>query len=234
MEILITHLTRMQPGFICVAGIEPATGRHVRPVLVGARLSTVQLARHGGPFDMGAVVDLGVTSPADQPPETEDQRFEVWHARRLRYATPAEIWQAVRRPAKTSLGEIFGPALRPQGRGCAVDVGQGIASLGCLLPAERPRLFVETYAAKQNLRMRVTDGTLGGNLSVTDLRLFEDDHTTPRAAKVEEINRRIQSGVEVVLCVGLTRPFAPDGGTAYHWLQVNNLHLADDPGWRLE
>ena len=33
MEILVTHLTRMKEQCICVAGIDLATGKHVRPVL---------------------------------------------------------------------------------------------------------------------------------------------------------------------------------------------------------
>ena len=233
MEILIDHLTRMQPGFMCVAGIDPATGQHVRPVLVGARLATLLLAPYGGPFDMGALVELGPVKPAGQPPETEDQRFEAWHSRRLRYAAPAELWEAIQKCARPSFGAIFGPALRPQGRTCAVDLGQGTASLGCLNVKERPQLVVETYGTKRNLRMRVWDGALGGNLAVTDLRLFEDDHATPRTSLVDDMNRRIAAGVELILAVGLTRPFAPDGVTAYHWLQVNNLHLADNPDWRL-
>ena len=41
-------------------------------------------------------------------------------------------------------------------------------------------------------------------------------------------------GVPLALCVGLTRPFRRvDTEPAYHWLQVNNLHFADDLGWRL-
>ena len=37
-----------------------------------------------------------------------------------------------------------------------------------------------------------------------------------------------------MLGVGLTRPFAPTAGEPpLHWLQVNNLHLEDDPAWRL-
>ncbi|MCZ7577863.1 MAG: hypothetical protein M5U18_12745 [Dehalococcoidia bacterium] len=38
----------------------------------------------------------------------------------------------------------------------------------------------------------------------------------------------------VILGVGLTRPFAPgDGQSERHWLQVNALHLASNPGLRL-
>jgi hypothetical protein len=235
VEILIHHLTRMQPGFICVAGIDRSTGQHVRPVVAGARLSTVLLARHGGPFDMGAVVELGTTRAIGGPPEVEDYSFEAWHAKRMDYASPDEIWRRVRGMARTSLAEIFGPALHLHSRGSVVDAGQGSASLGCFIPSGMPQLRLEAFGAERKLRMQLTDGELGGNVSVTDLRLFEDDHITPRATKVDEVNQRLRDGVGVVLCVGLTRPFASSADTApYHWLQVNNLHLEDDPGWRLE
>src|SRR5579863_2299970 len=143
MRILIDHVTRMQPGFICVAGLDSADA-HVRPVVVGARLPALLLARHGGPFEMGALVDLGPTAPVGQPPETEDARFEPWRTQRLRYVAPEELWAAVRRCARPTFGAIFGPALRPRRRTCATAVGEGSASLGCLACAalpERPRLF---------------------------------------------------------------------------------------------
>ena len=46
--------------------------------------------------------------------------------------------------------------------------------------------------------------------------------------------RRLRSGVGVVLAVGLTR--ASGGSPDYpplHWLQVNGLHLEDEPDWQL-
>jgi hypothetical protein len=37
----------------------------------------------------------------------------------------------------------------------------------------------------------------------------------------------------VILSVGLTRPWRKQEDTAErHWLQVNNVHLQDNPLWR--
>ena len=52
MHLVITHLTRMQPGFICVAGIEPDTGKQIRPVL-GRCLTRDLLHVNGGAFEIG-------------------------------------------------------------------------------------------------------------------------------------------------------------------------------------
>ena len=46
MKIVVNHLTRMQLGRICVAGVDMATGKHVRPLLRDVRLSTQRLARN--------------------------------------------------------------------------------------------------------------------------------------------------------------------------------------------
>lgn len=229
MEIVVNHLTRMQPGHICVAGIDTATGAHVRPVIFG-RLSAALLARYGGPFDLAAVVALGPTHADGKPPEVEDQRFEPKRARRLRQLDTAAFWALLQRAARTRLRDIFGSALRPQGRACAVPAGEGIASLGCLVPAAPPTLALDT-AGKP--RVTLSDGALAANVSVTDLRLYRDDFQTPRRDAVEALAARITSGVPVIVSVGLTRPFAKDDGSPpLHWLQVNNLHLADDPIWR--
>ncbi len=66
MQILVTHVTRMAHGFCCVAGLSEREHRHVRPV-AGQRLHTGLLAPPG-PFDMGAVVELGRTHPAGARP----------------------------------------------------------------------------------------------------------------------------------------------------------------------
>jgi hypothetical protein len=48
------------------------------------------------------------------------------------------------------------------------------------------------------------------------------------------VEERLKSGVEAILSVGLTRPWQKRGDTAErHWLQVNNIHLKDDPLWQL-
>ena len=75
MRIVVNHLTRMQPSYICVAGIDVQDNEHIRPVLGRERLTVGLLARNGGAFDMGRLVDLGrwCTDPApsvslDRPP----------------------------------------------------------------------------------------------------------------------------------------------------------------------
>ena len=74
MKIVITHLTRMQKGFICVAGVDLATGQHVRPVL-RSQMRKELLARYGGPFDIGNIVELGWTKWIGTRPAMEDYLF---------------------------------------------------------------------------------------------------------------------------------------------------------------
>ena len=81
-----------------------------------------------------------------------------------------------------------------------------------------------------------TDGLVntGRALSVTDIRLYGEDHVTPVAERVQTVQARVARGVDVILAVGLTRPFSSNPSLPpVHWLQVNAIHLADDPAWRL-
>ncbi|HLZ25637.1 MAG TPA: hypothetical protein VKQ30_26225 [Ktedonobacterales bacterium] len=230
MEIVVSHLTRMQSGYICVAGIETVTGKHIRPVLRG-RLTNSLLVRYGGPFDMGAVVQLGSVRYEGRPPEVEDYAFEPVHAHRLSVAAPADFWSLLQRTALPALAGIFGPSLTSHGPGCVVARGEGIASLGCLTPASRPYLYISDAG---KIRVTVTDGQFHANLSVSDLRFYEPDQQTPARATVAAAAQRIQAGVDVLLSVGLGRPYRAAGDDVErHWLQVNNIHLADDPTWQL-
>lgn len=222
MRIIINHLTRMQAGYICVAGIDAANGQHIRPVLQG-RLTTNFLARKGGPFEIAALVDLGQVKYSGQAPEVEDHYFDHLEVRNLGVISAEEFWKKLQGIARSSITEIFGAEIQAYKNGCTVEVGAGIASLGCLIPAAPPRLFVSSYGG---IRAVVTDGNFNVDLSVTDIRFCETDHKTPKEQLMRQVNRRMQDGHPVILSVGLTRPWKyRDDTVERHWLQVNNIHF---------
>ncbi len=228
MQIVVNHLTRMQPGYVCVAGIDTSNGQHIRPVQHG-RLTTHFLALNGGPFGMAYLVDLGPVKYCGYPPEVEDHSFHFLNVRTIGVISPEEFWEQLQQVARRSIAEIFGSAIKSLGRGCIVDVGRGEASLGCLIPAAPPTL---SMTCNGQIRADITDGSFTVNLSVTDIHLYEADHKTPKENLIRQINARIQDGTPVILSIGLTRPWRhPDDIVERHYLQVNNFHLKDNVVW---
>ena len=231
MQILVNHLTRMKPGYICVAGVDINTLGHVRPVPCRGKLSNSLLKTNGGPMDVGAVVDLGLTTDAGRPPEVEDRRFDPQRATWLFDDGPDDFWDSLEEVAQEDLTEIFGPDLELWDESGTVDVGGGSASLGCLKPEGQPWLYIDH---RGTVRMVLDHLTPSVDLSVNDLRLYEKDHRTPRRDLVASLQARLEAGVGTILSVGLTRPWQKRGDVAErHWLQVNNIHLRDNPLWGL-
>lgn len=221
----------MQPGYICVAGIDSKSGRHVRPVLAGRRLDTSLLAKAGGPFDIGAVVDLGKVQHQGSPPETEDHIFEPANASLIRHLGADRFWNMLSNNAVPNLRAMFGGDLQPLGKGAVVNLNTGTVSLGCLRLKTPPKFEVNGW---DKIRAILKDGDFALDLSVTDLRLYRDDQKTPRSKLLFEVGKRVARGVPVILAVGLTRAWPkPGDDRKRHWLQVNNIHLEDDPVWRL-
>ena len=230
MQILVNHLTRMQPGYFCVAGVELDTPRHVRPVLRRGRLTTDLLRANGGPFDLGSFVDLGLTTSAGHAPELEDHRFDPTTARWLSDDEPDDFWGVIELMAQESLTDIFGTELELWDESGTVDVGEGQASLGCLKPEEQPWLYVDH---RGTVRLVLDYLMPSVDMAVNDLRLYDRDQRTPRRNLVSGLQKRLESGVETILSVGLTRPWQKRGDDAErHWLQVNNIHPEDAPLWQ--
>ncbi len=229
MKIVVNHLTRMRSGYICVAGIDPATGRHVRPIAEDDRWRRPSLVRNDGPFDIAAVVELGRAGYEGRPPEVEDHRVRPNHCHRLHDLPAREFWALLTRVARPRLREIFGDDLHPAGPGFAVDEGRGSASLGCLILSKPPILTVTSHG---DVRLSFSAAPSGPSVKVTDLRLYDGSPAMPRHDVVASLTQRMGQGVGVILSVGLGRPFQRDGDDApRHWLQVNNIHLEDDPAW---
>ncbi|HEX9039046.1 MAG TPA: hypothetical protein VF808_18840 [Ktedonobacterales bacterium] len=230
MRVIINHLTRMAPGFICVAGIDPTTGAHIRPTMRG-RLSRELLRENSGPFDIAGLVDLGEVTAEGVAPEIEDHVFRHWASRYMVTLTPDNFWTLLQRTARPTFTAIFGPDLEATGHTLSIAPGKGLASLGCLIPARQPHLAIE-YG--HSLRLLVSDGVHDLSLPVTDLRLYEADHKTIRTQAVADLNRRLLSSVTSILAVGLSRPFQKDGDAEpRHWLQVNSIHLEDHLIWQI-
>jgi hypothetical protein len=146
---------------------------------------------------------------------------------RLGHLSGPDLWAIVSDSAEGSLAAIFGADLQRDGNTASVAVGRGIRSLGHLLPRSRPALEINFGKP----RLRLTDPDLGAlRLPVTDLRLFDPDTGQLQERSLQLLTDRLRRR-EVVLAVGLTRPWAPDGEDERHWLQVNNVHLDDDPLW---
>ena len=236
VRIVINHLTRMHGGHICTAGVDLQTRRHVRPVLAGEPLPFYLMSRYGGPFEMARILELGSPRPTPVPPHIEDCVFVPACAKNVRRACPREFWKLLEELAQPTLEQIFGDCLRPSGSGAyAAEVGTGKVSLGCLRLREPAELFFkEDRRGGHRLRIKFTDGRLCVEASVTDLRLFAEDHATPNAAAVRAANQGLRNSRGAILCMGLTRPYSPGPPQPErHWLQVNNLHLEDDPLWTM-
>ncbi|HUT94738.1 MAG TPA: hypothetical protein VMY37_35100 [Thermoguttaceae bacterium] len=239
MRIVVNHLTRMRGGHVCVAGVDVRTDRHVRPVLRWGSLTPALLARNHGPFDMANVVDLGTVEPCPKPPHVEDHWFSPPKAELLERLGAEEFWALLYAVSKPRLRDVFGDELRPMGRSsCGTPVGQGRASLGCFRPNRRQSSpWVEKGRdGALRVRIRIDDGELHRSVAVTDLRLYGKDHATADPAAVRKLADRLRSPGAVILGVGLTRAFSSSSEQQekpVHWLQVNNVHLEDDPTWPL-
>jgi hypothetical protein len=221
----------MGPPYICAAGLHDQVA--VRAV-VGGQLHKKWLRSKGGVFAIGAVVDLGPVKHVGAAPEHEDYRFDPAVAKFAGLSDASSFWKSLEHIAQLSLDSIFGDDLVKRGRwSCAVNPGCGAASLGCLKIYGTPKMSIRGLGPRGGLRLAITDPILGKlDLGITDLRYFEDDFITINERVVESAQDRIDRGVRLLLSVGLTRATVPMENPV-HWLQVNNIHLEDDPTWNL-
>ena len=236
VKIIVNHLTRMQSGYVCAAGVDVETRRHVRLMPARGHLRPELLAVHGGTLDIAAIIDLGPAKPVGKLPEIEDCEFDLSNMQGLGPLAPPRFWNMLTQMAKTDLVSLFGRDLRTVwARSCGVDVGRGAASLGCLIPKARPSVYLRTRPGKPaQIRIGFTDGAFDVDVGVTDIRLYGEDHVTPDPEAISAAMTRLGGPDPVILSVGLTRPYTPrDDVAPIHWLQVNNIHFQDEAARKL-
>ncbi len=209
---------------ICVAGIDTATYRHVRPVTPpGDLLTRVLLRENGGPFGAGALVDIGSVAARPTAPETEDHEFDMARAKRV-----SDIDDEVYLGLLGALGEAdiraaFGSALvevRP--RKFAVPSECGKRSLA-VVPAAASELRIRS----DKLYLQLNAPATPAEVRVTDVRFYTTDLTIKRDV-VEDVNRRLTGGTRAYAMLGLARAIHDDATEQdLHWLMANGLCLVD-------
>ncbi|PWB76238.1 hypothetical protein C3F09_00750 [candidate division GN15 bacterium] len=222
MEFVVTHLTRMEYPNICIAGVDYRTLENVRIVLPFPQAFThVMLAQKGGPFDLGARLEVGEPLPHPRPPEVEDHQITLRKVRKLGYLSKESFWQLVANKARENIASVFGPTLEKTHQTYSSAAGEGHTSLGFLRLKCSAWLWVREFEDRTKIVLMCREGECRLMLPVTDLRLHALAEGFPvDKAAVYRFNRMLESASSVVLSVGLTRVWS-----GRHWLQVNNLHV---------
>ena len=239
MQIVITHLTRMGDPHICLAGIDKKW-KHWRPVLASRKSDEDWkpdrrwLRSEGGPFHLGAKVDLGDVRHEPVPPDVEDTVVDVKQVKFIEDLDREHFWKILDGLAQDSLRSIFGPELESRGlTSASMQVGTGERSLGILrLGGAKIEERFEPRKGKPEIRLVFEDPDFGKlELNVTDLRLWED-YNNPKKDRVKRIQGKLDDCL--VAAVGLTGAWGPEGKEKRHWLQVNNIFPRNDPLWERE
>lgn len=220
VTIVVTHLTRMRGGHICIAGLDTTSNKHVRPVL-GRAIERAFLTQGSSEIRIGSTIQFARMTPVPNPPEIEDCLFQIEECTLMGQVSVADIRKFCSNVARIQLTDIFGPLLHRNGRTWALPEGQGAASLGVLRGAVVGAPHVDGYG---NVRMTVDDGAGQATVPVTDLRLFKDDGETPNQRAILEM-KVVMRNRDVLLSVGVGRAWARDNEAPVHWLQVNNIHV---------
>jgi len=174
MHIVISHLTRMSAGYICVAGHEitdwaperplQITGSLKRPVLPYQHITEEMLEV----FQLGSVVDLVSVSPRPKPPHIEDVVFSPTQCRPEAVPSADAFWHVLETTAAKSLAEIFGDVLKRHNQTLYVDADKPLsaASLRAMYEYEDDPEFsedsnaVEEKEAACSLGQWITDASL--------------------------------------------------------------------------
>jgi hypothetical protein len=229
--IVITDVTRMQEGRVCIAGYD-RHGRCIRPVLPPPGIHERMLYSGDRPIIFpSAKVEFEFVQPVPQPPHTEDVRYDPTSARFVE-RQPEERW---RRLLAATLSEsvqaIFGqPILNAPGH--YVMAGCGPRSLGTIQPHHLGQVIYDLSPDdKWQYRLSFVDGQQQSfRLTITDLRWrYYCDQQRNRQQAPREIAASLLEALqsrEVYLRIGLARGWAKYPDRCY--IQLTGVYTQPD------
>lgn len=232
-QLAVTDLTRMQRGYVCVAGIDEA-GQCIR--LHMPRVHEQDLVQHGVPtlFPSAWVAcDLMDARPA--PPHTEDYRYAKGSIRFVR-RLPVDQWLALlEKSVFASVADIFEQPIVHEA-GYYVRDEQGPRSVGSVVPAAIHEVWYgpDAYkswdyrlgfydAADTYYRLKITD--LTWHRYCDTLRGPDTQPPAIAARLTQQLKAQCKAG-GIFLRIGLSRGWREHPDRCY--LQVNGIHTFPD------
>lgn len=228
--MLVTEITRVTGSKVCVAGVEKETRRRIRPIARSDDLfiPAVHLDEHGGLFKVGAVLDLGRTSPEGViKPHVEDELIQLSEAQLLRELSPAELAGVLEEVATDELKMAFGHPLELGGEdsytAAMVPIGYGDSSLACWRVSRTACPTLEMQWGYPYVTFLRGGDKFKVKLNATEY--YEPDLRTPDNRRLEDLKKLFKRGLEGYFLLGLTREYEPSGNKRGkgHWMQLNGI-----------
>ncbi len=216
----ITVVTDMNWPRLCVAGVSEYDG-WVRPVVPRGELTAEHLLKQGRWLAPGDVISVPMfPKPKRVAPHTEDHLCQLTQHDLVRTLDLAAFGETLRRYTATSVAAAFHGQLHDR----AALPGAPCPSLAAVVATEAG-LYVDEQNGK--FRLHLDDGAQRyTHLPVRDLRLMrylQQRAKLGRPPGTKLLNDRLRAASEIVVCLGLTRPWAKEGGIEQCWLQVNGV-----------
>lgn len=232
-QIVVTDLTRMQEGRVCVAGYDEQ-GRCVRPVLPPPGILECSLYLDGQavifPF---AVVTYNFVQHSPHPPHTEDILYDPSAVLGCGAVSGGERRALLCRSLSPSVASIFEQPLCVEDGHPYVAADSGPRSLGTVLISRSPQVLFQSDASGMiKPRLLFEDGAGAPyQLAVTDLtwRYYADFLQRTEKLPGNAVAVRLQAalqGAEVFLRIGLARGWSAHSDRCY--LQVTGVHTFPD------
>jgi hypothetical protein len=242
-ELLITDLTRMRDGKVCIAGLN-SNLEAIRPELPspGIMDSTLYQGDRLIIYPRAVVrFDLKPLDPKKLPslPHVEDRPWMRAESVEFLRETTVEKWRNVlERISFRKVFDAFGAPIIPKNK---LQPGTGERSLACIAQAGAFKLTCvedKYHQGKFDYRLMFKDdggdGAWYAHLPVTDLalRAYVEYCHLKKGQSLEDISRsltRIMYQRETFIRLGLTRPFQKSRyEEEFCYLQVNGVHTFPD------
>lgn len=228
MDIIVTDVTNMKGGHVCIAGIDPMTGICVRPqkMVNGNRYLTYTEAKASN-VQPGSIV-RGDFRPASNPPNTphiEDFFFSNFSV--VGVASANDFLNVLESSSKSTIKSAFGQATNKKWFPEDCPPKCSIATLKLNQVHAQLRFTIDHRDGQQVLKGHILDaeGIQLQYLPIKDRRL--EDHTKDILNGDYGANKLklfFAAQQQVYLRLGIGRAWAPQGETPKHWLQINGIY----------
>jgi hypothetical protein len=218
-EAIITDVTRMRYGNVCVAAVHQ--GRTIR--LHSPQPKDQWLKSIGG-LVPGDVVSVDwQQSQVLRPPHTEDGTWDQSTFVKRHRLTETELADPLSANAFRSVQDAFGaPWFCGKAGNAAFQPGTGARSLASILARS-----VQVYPDFEGIRVDFVDNQGSWTrVPLEDLIVREHQRQCPTcSSQLSQLLAKEFQGAKAVLRVGLARQFQAGGHPSACWMQVNHIFL---------